>query len=170
MRRKRVQRSDIAWMLFAILMVVLQFWWIPGKAETPDDSFSASADGKLGLYRVLNRLYANIDRESDTIAPRESGILLLLSPDRYPNPREMNQLYEFVSAGGILVFAPNWNTDELDFQRLGFSIRPAAGPIQPNEVNQESSDDEPSANESPNENPFAWRLKRVLSAKSVGSR
>ncbi len=55
MKKRRLQQSDIVWAVLAALLVFLQFYWLPGEKGATSDSYSASIDGKLGLYRTLSK-------------------------------------------------------------------------------------------------------------------
>ena len=107
-KKRRLLQSDTFWGLAAALLVLLQFWWLPGEDGSAADSYSTTVDGKLGLYRTLSQLFPDVTREAVKVAPTQSATLILVAPDRYPNEKEQQQLYEFVYNGGDLLFAPNW--------------------------------------------------------------
>ena len=107
-KKRRLLQSDTFWGLAAALLVLLQFWWLPGEDGSAADSYSTTVDGKLGLYRTLSQLFPEVTREAVKVAPTHSATLILVAPDRYPNEKEQQQLYEFVYNGGDLLFAPNW--------------------------------------------------------------
>ncbi len=107
-KKRRLLQSDTFWGLAAALLVLLQFWWLPGEDGSAADSYSTTVDGKLGLYRTLSQLFPDVTRESMKVTPPQSTTLVLVAPDRYPNEKEQQQLYEFVYNGGDLLFAPNW--------------------------------------------------------------
>ena len=118
-KKRRLLQSDTFWALAAALVVVLQFWWLPGEDGSASDSYSTSVDGKLGLYRTLSQLYPRVERDALQVVPEERGCMVLIAPDRYPNDQEQSQLYEFVYNGGTLVFAPNWDDPECEMRSLG---------------------------------------------------
>ena len=118
-KKRRLLQSDTFWGLAAALLVVLQFWWLPGEDGSASDSYSTTVDGKLGLYRTLSQLYPRVERDALQVVPAERGCLILIAPDRYPNEQEQSQLYEFVYNGGTLVFAPNWDDPACDMRSLG---------------------------------------------------
>ena len=111
-KKRRLLQSDTFWGLAAALLVLLQFWWLPGEDGSAADSYSTTVDGKLGLYRTLGQLFPDVTREAMKVAPTQSATLILVAPDRYPNEKEQQQLYEFVYNGGDLLFAPNWMSYE----------------------------------------------------------
>ena len=111
-KKSRLLQSDIFWGLGAALLVLLQFWWLPGEDGSAADSYSTTVDGKLGLYRTLSQLFPRVDRDALNVVPRDSATLILVAPDRYPNEKEQQELYEFVYNGGSLLFAPNWLSPE----------------------------------------------------------
>lgn len=119
-KKRRLLQSDTFWGLAAVLLVLLQFWWLPGEDGSAADSYSTTVDGKLGLYRTLSQLFPNVTRESVKVAPPQSATLILVAPDRYPNEKEQQQLYEFVYNGGDLLFAPNW----MSYQWAAFNEAP----------------------------------------------
>ncbi len=118
-KKRRLLQSDTFWGLTAALLVILQFWWLPGEDGSASDSYSTTVDGKLGLYRTLSQLFPRVDRDPLLVVPEDRACLVLTSPDRYPNDQEQSQLYEFVYAGGTLVFAPNWDDPECEMRLLG---------------------------------------------------
>jgi len=107
-KKRRLLQSDLFWGLGAALLVLLQFWWLPGEDGAAADSYSTTVDGKLGLFRTLNELFPVVERDAIKVAPDEPATMILIAPDRYPNEEEQQQLYEFVYNGGDLLFAPNW--------------------------------------------------------------
>ncbi len=111
-KKRRLLQSDTFWGLAAALLVLLQFWWLPGEDGSAADSYSTTVDGKLGLYRTLSQLFPQVTREAVKVVPAQSATLILIAPDRYPNEKEQQQLYEFVYNGGDLLFAPNWMSYE----------------------------------------------------------
>ena len=111
-KKRRLLQSDTFWGLAAALLVLLQFWWLPGEDGSAADSYSTTVDGKLGLYRTLSQLFPQVTREPVKVVPAQSATLILIAPDRYPNEKEQQQLYEFVYNGGNLLFAPTWMSYE----------------------------------------------------------
>jgi hypothetical protein len=111
-KKRRLLQSDTFWGLAAALLVLLQFWWLPGEDGSAADSYSTTVDGKLGLYRTLSQLFPDVTREAVKVLPAQSATLILVAPDRYPNEKEQQQIYEFVYNGGDLLFAPNWMSYE----------------------------------------------------------
>ena len=120
-KNRRLLRSDAFWGLTAALIVLLQFWWLPGEDGSASDSYSTTVDGKLGLYRTLSQLFPRVERDALLVAPEDPGCLVLIAPDRYPNDQEQRELYEFVYSGGTLVFAPNWGNPESEMRSLGIA-------------------------------------------------
>ncbi len=118
-KKRRLLQSDTFWGLTAALLVILQFWWLPGEDGSASDSYSTTVDGKLGLYRTLSQLFPRVERNALLVVPEDRACLVLTSPDRYPNDQEQNQLYEFVYGGGTLVFAPNWDNPACEMRSLG---------------------------------------------------
>ena len=107
-KKRRLLQSDTFWGLAAALLVLLQFWWLPGEDGSAADSYSTTVDGKLGLYRTLTQLFPHVERDALKVVPEESATLILVAPDRYPSAEEQQLLYQFVYDGGNLLFAPNW--------------------------------------------------------------
>lgn len=112
--RLRVTKADIVWLLMAGLMVVLQFWWLPGDGGNTADSFSSTMEGSRGLYETLSALSEQgylppVRRESASLTPAEPCVLLMLAPDRYPDEYEQEQLRDFIVRGGAVVLAANWS-------------------------------------------------------------
>lgn len=122
-KKRRLLQSDTFWGLTAALLVILQFWWLPGEDGSASDSYSTTVDGKLGLYRTLSQLFPRVERDALLVVPRDRACLVLTSPDRYPNDQEQRQLYDFVYGGGTLVFAPNWDDPEFEMSSLGIHTK-----------------------------------------------
>jgi Domain of unknown function (DUF4350) len=123
-KKRRIQQSDMLWGSAVIMLVILQFWWLPGEKGTAADSYSATIDGKLGLYRTLSELFPDVVRDPINLLPERQSTVLLIAPDRYPTDREEHELAEYVRGGGTLLFAPNWSQDECDLPELGIDITP----------------------------------------------
>lgn len=131
--RLRVTKADIGWLLTAGLLVVLQFWWLPGDGGNTADSFSNTMEGSRGLYETLSVLSEQgylppVRRESATLIPPAPCVLLMLAPDRYPDEYEQEQLRAFVARGGAVVLAANWAVpnmfqDEVDARILRYKLR-----------------------------------------------
>ncbi|MCA9008131.1 MAG: hypothetical protein KDB01_00220 [Planctomycetaceae bacterium] len=117
-KKRRLLQSDTFWGLSAAILVVLQFWWLPGEDGSASDSYSTTVDGQLGLYRTLSELFPKVERDALRVVPPEPCCLVLTAPDRYPNEREQNELYQFVTDGGTLVFAPNWGHPDCEIPSL----------------------------------------------------
>ncbi len=118
-KKRRLLQSDVMWAAATVMLVLLQFWWIPGDAGSAADSYSNTVDGKLGLYHVLSQLFPAVKRESESLIPRVRSELMIIGPDRYPSTQEQQQLYSFVTGGGTLVFAPKYADANVDLTLLG---------------------------------------------------
>lgn len=128
MRRLRLQRADRLWLAAVGLLILLQFWWLPGDRRLPDDSFSASVEGKRGVYDTLRRLsdvglLPVVARETHRLIPDRPCTLVLLAPDRYPTIEETYALRQFVFRGNSLVIAPSWLAPDLEIDSLNIKIR-----------------------------------------------
>ena len=121
-KKRRLLQSDTFWGLAAGVLVLLQFWWLPGEDGSAADSYSTTIDGKLGLFRTLSELFPRVDRDAINVVPKSSESLLIIAPDRYPNDAEGQQLYQFVYNGGELLFAPNWFDPEFSLPGLGIEL------------------------------------------------
>ncbi|MDG1895341.1 MAG: hypothetical protein P8J37_10565 [Fuerstiella sp.] len=122
-KKRRLQRSDAFWLTAVALLVLLQFWWVPGDPGSPDDTYSNSIEGKRGFFQTLEdlsaaNLFPPVQRESRQLIPKEPCTLVILSPDRYPNEHEQTELADFVVNGGTLLFAPNWADPDCSIPRL----------------------------------------------------
>ena len=128
MKKKQIQRSDVLWLAAAALLILLQFWWLPGDPRTPDDSFSNTVSGKRGLYETLQvlseqELMPPVRRESAQLIPDDADMLVIISPDRYPDEHEQSELVSFVANGGTLFFAPNWTEPDCEIPRLNLTTQ-----------------------------------------------
>ncbi|MCP4787950.1 MAG: DUF4350 domain-containing protein [Fuerstiella sp.] len=123
-KKRRLQKSDVFWLTAVALLILLQFWWVPGDPGTPDDTFSNSIEGKRGFFQTLEDLstadlFPPVRRELRQLVPDEPCTLVILSPDRYPNEHEQSDLTNFVINGGTLLFAPNWADPDCSISGLG---------------------------------------------------
>lgn len=128
-KKRRLQRSDATWLGAVGLLVLLQFWWLPGDPGTPDDTYSNTIEGKRGFFQTLEGLSAagmlpEVTRESKKLIPDKTCTLVLLSPDRYPDDHEKEDLARFVMNGGSVVFAPNWEDPKFELMSLGIKLQP----------------------------------------------
>ncbi len=121
-KKRRLLQSDTFWGLAAGMLVLLQFWWLPGENGSVADSYSTTIDGKLGLFRTLSELFPRVERDALSVIPESTASLLIIAPDRYPNPTEEQQLYQFVDNGGELLFAPEWSAPEFSLPGLGIEL------------------------------------------------
>jgi hypothetical protein len=153
-KKRRLQKSDAFWLIAVALLILLQFWWVPGDPGTPDDTYSNSIEGKRGFFQTLEdlaaaELFPPVRRESRQLIPDEPCTLVLLSPDRYPNAHEQSDLADFVLHGGTLLFAPNWSNPDCSIPRLSIQteqwelgsqlsvvspVTPTTAPATPNET------------------------------------
>ncbi len=130
--RLNVTIADLLWLSLVVLLVVLQFWWLPGNGGNTADSFSNRMEGSRGLYNTAavlaeEGLLPPVRREENQLVPDEPATLLLIAPDRYPDDHEQEELKKFVHRGGCVVFVPNWNhpnfmQPEYHAKRLRFRI------------------------------------------------
>ena len=123
-KKRRLLQSDTFWGLAAAVLVLLQFWWLPGEDGSAADSYSTTIDGKLGLFRTLSELFPRVERDAISVVPKTSAALLIIAPDRYPNDTEERELYQFVYNGGELLFAPNWFEPKFSLPSLGIELSP----------------------------------------------
>ncbi|MEZ6124780.1 MAG: DUF4350 domain-containing protein [Planctomycetaceae bacterium] len=119
--------ADIYWLAAVAILVLLQFWWLPGDPGTPSDTYSATIEGKRGFFQTLLELsqadlLPEVSRETLKMVPDRPCTLLVLSPDRYPNQHEQQELAEFVMNGGTLLFAPNWFRPTCSIPQLNVRI------------------------------------------------
>ncbi|MFO0250287.1 MAG: DUF4350 domain-containing protein [Planctomyces sp.] len=128
-KKRRLQRSDRIWAGAALLLVLLQFWWLPGEDGSAADSYSTTVDGKLALYRLASRLFPRVEREAQRMLPEENCVLLVLGPDVYPTKQQQTELAGWVRGGGCLVFAPNLRQPHLELRELGISIGAFQGAV-----------------------------------------
>jgi len=144
------------WLAAVALLVLLQFWWLPGDPGTPDDTYSSTIQGKRGFFQTLEQLskaglLPPVRREAAKLVPDEPCTLVILSPDRYPDENEQAELTKFVYNGGSLVFAPNWTSPDCHIRGLSIkterewfaSEEIAVAPVPVNPANGTSSDGTP---------------------------
>lgn len=126
-KTRQLQRADKMWIGAVGLLILLQFWWLPGDSGSPHDTYSAGIEGKRGLFQTLERLsdgglLPTVRRVGDQLIPKDAGILVIAGPERYPDEYEQRSLREFVAAGGALVFAPSWSNPEISIPGLGITL------------------------------------------------
>lgn len=144
------------WLAAVALLVLLQFWWLPGDPGTPDDTYSSTIQGKRGFFQTLEQLskaglLPPVRREAAKLIPDEPCTLVVLSPDRYPDENEQAELTKFVYNGGSLVFAPNWTSPDCHIRGLSIkterewfaSEEIAVAPVPVSPANGTSSDGTP---------------------------
>ncbi len=93
----RIRRSDLFWLMLVATGILLQFWWLPGTVQPPDDSYSNSIDGKLAFFRVVEQVFPHVDRQRDKLIPDETSVLVMIAPERYPNEQEQQCVIGFRS-------------------------------------------------------------------------
>lgn len=123
-KKRRLLQSDTFWGTAAVLLVLLQFWWLPGEDGSAADSYSTTVDGKLGLFRTLSELFPTVRREATRVVPEDLSTLLIIAPDEYPTSREEEQLRQFVYDGGTLLFAPSLEKPEVSLPSLSIRLTP----------------------------------------------
>lgn len=122
MKKKRRLQADAVWAAGAALLILLQFWWLPGSPGSTVDSFSTGIDGKLGLFRALDRLFPHVEREKERPIPDSNCTLLIIGPDRLPTAAEQTRLAAFVNGGGTLLFAPSFTEPTVDLAELRINL------------------------------------------------
>lgn len=122
MKKKRRLQADAIWAAGAALLILLQFWWLPGSPGSTVDSFSTGIDGKLGLFRALDRLFPHVEREKERPIPDSNCTLLIIGPDRLPTAAEQTRLAAFVNGGGTLLFAPSLTEPTVDLAELRINL------------------------------------------------
>lgn len=128
-KQRHWQRSDLRWLAGAALLILLQFWWLPGDPGAAHDTYSTTIEGELGFFRQLSALSeaghieGRVLRESSRLVPEQPATLLMLGPGRYPNQDEQGELRDFVYNGGVLVFAPRWDEPETELSGLSIRLR-----------------------------------------------
>ncbi len=128
MKKRRLKRSDKYWLAAVALLILLQFWWLPGDPGTPNDTYSAGVAGKRGFFQTLQslsdaRVLPPVRRETEQLVPNDTSTLVVLSPDRYPNENEQRELAKFVRSGGTLLFAPNWTSPDCVISQLSINTQ-----------------------------------------------
>lgn len=139
-KKSRLQPSDKAWGAVAVVLIVLQFWWLPGEAGSAADSYSTSVDGKLGLFRLLSELFPDVRRDALSPVPALPGTMLLITPDRLPTDAEERAMMTFVYSGGQLVVAADSMTGDLALSAFGIRCRPLTRPPSLAEVSDTAAD------------------------------
>jgi hypothetical protein len=122
-----VFQSDAFWGTLAVVLVLLQFWWLPGSARSSSDSHSTAIEGRLGVFGIMHELFPNVRRDAENVAPALPATMLLIGPQRYPSDAEQERLLEFVMNGGQLIFAPRWHDPEFEAPLLGIYCEPRLG-------------------------------------------
>lgn len=137
MDRRKFWKTD--WILLAalFLLVSLHFWFPNLRTGPAHDTFSTTAEGKKAFYLLVRQqgfsrgivVQRNLNpllRWNFEFGAGESGtpVLCLLGPQRYPTSVEWEKLLEWVSSGGILVFAARYNQPEFKIEKLELEVKP----------------------------------------------
>lgn len=128
MKIRLLKRADACWLAGVALLLLLQFWWLPGNPGTPSDTYSATVEGKRGFFQTLESLSGAgllppVRREANQLIPDDQCTLVILSPDRYPNENEQRELATYIRKGGTLLFAPHWATPDCKLPTLSIDIQ-----------------------------------------------
>jgi hypothetical protein len=126
-KRRRLFQSDTFWGTLAVVLVLLQFWWLPGAASSSSDSHSTTIEGCLGVFGIMQELFPNVRRDAANVVPAQPATMLLIGPQRYPSEAEQQRLLEFVMNGGQLIFAPRWHDPAFESPLLGIYCEPRVG-------------------------------------------
>lgn len=100
--------KQLFWLLLVFLLILLTMFWIPGDSTSTADSYSADEPGKLAFYQIVRSYFPNTQRSSKQLVPRGAGYrdtIVVLGPARQPTNDEWNELYDFVSYGGSVLYA-----------------------------------------------------------------
>ncbi len=149
---RRATRWTTEWLWIGLLglLMLLGFWWIPGRSGTRSDTYSAAHDGKKAFLEIIRTVGTDewtdwsVRRNKELLATALEDIntLLLLGPARLPSPREWETLEQWVDDGGRLVFAPRHDDATVDMGPFDVTIRPVAR-ITANGVVLEPGDEDP---------------------------
>lgn len=138
------QRTRILiWLTAIAFVIMLQFWWIPGQTYRASDSYSTMSDGKLGLFRVLSKLFPDVSREANTLVPSGNQTMILVDPPADVDGNAARELNRFVTQGGVLVFAPSIQTKRESYNELGFDLQTLSGETSRNRRRSDKQSDAP---------------------------
>lgn len=119
---RKLQRADALWVLALGMIILLQFWWLPGAPKSAEDSWSASSQGKLGFYRAIVEIFPDVQRSSELdVSDQWGGVLLMIGPESYPDHRQQQEISDWIRyREGVLLFAPNFTETDpsLDLLRI----------------------------------------------------
>jgi len=124
MKDKRNWRIEWAWLIAVLLMILLGFSWLPGRARDKLDSYSPTPRGKSAFYALVQRYVKDTSRHERQLIPAGDTrrTLVLLGPARYPKDREWKRLHAWVKKGNIVVFAARLRDPLVELTGFGLSI------------------------------------------------
>lgn len=108
-------RRAFPWLLLGAGAVTLLALVLFGGAETPPSTHSSrseAGDGTSALYRVAAQV--GEARRLDSGRPGSGGLLFVFSPNKPYSTGEAGAIYDFVRAGGTLVYASEAPDPELE--------------------------------------------------------
>lgn len=126
---------DWLWLAGLALLLSLHFWFPPITSGPPQDTYSARAEGKKAFYRLAQRRFWGVARNTQSFDAfvrkldenyETEAVLCLLGPARYPTPREWETLLDWVQSGGRLILAARAEDGELALEELNIQIAPLA--------------------------------------------
>lgn len=133
--KKRIRwRAEWIWIGLLGLVILLGFWWIPGRRGTSRDTYSGEGEGKKAFFTLARMLHPEVrrglERLLDTLDEpgTEPGTLCLLGPGRTPDTREWRALHAWVHRGGHLLFAASADDPSVDMGPFGVKISPLGLP------------------------------------------
>ena len=126
-------RSPAPWwpvalgLLAITVSLALQIWFPRLDSSEINDTWNVDFGGRNAIYQFAQRRWSQVSRNilplthGSTSLPPE-GTLCLLGPARPPTTSEWNEILDWVSQGGRLLFAPQWKNPTTDIPALGLSI------------------------------------------------
>jgi len=122
-------RAQWAWLALLGVLMLLGFWWFPGRGGADSDTYGTGVRGKKAFYRLVDELNGGVSRNINFLVPAlgAMGTLVLLGPARYPESSEWEAIYDWLLDGGRLVFAARSDAPAVDIGPLGVEIRAVDG-------------------------------------------
>lgn len=145
---QRIRPSKLRWLWPAalVVLILLHFWSPKLGSGVRHDSYSATTEGKLAFYYLLQEdpelLDLSVSRNRDPLArtlatqrffhfepDQMRRTVCILGPARYPNAAEWSILLDWVKRGGYLVFAARHDQPEFSIEDVGIKVQRLRGEI-----------------------------------------
>ncbi len=130
MKKNQKWRIEWAWLVAVLVVILLGFSWLPGRARDKLDSYSPTPRGKSAFYALVRGYLTDTTRHERRLIPPgdKKRTLVILGPARYPKESEWKRLHRWVKKGNTVVFAARLQKPDVELTGFGVRIVPARVP------------------------------------------